>query len=159
VSESFKDNEGRTWELRLDFGAAKRVRALVGVNLLSPMKEVEPGGPPLLARLGEDDMVVVDVIYAIIKPQTDERGITDEEWAAAMGGDAMLEAHDAFYREYVNFFRSRNRPEVITAIQKHRATIDAAVSEATARMEKMDPETVVRKIFSDLDTNSADSAE
>lgn len=28
------------------------------------------------------------VIFALIKPQTDERGVTDEEWAEAMGGDA-----------------------------------------------------------------------
>ena len=159
MPESFKDNEGRTWELRLDFGAAKRVRALVGVNLLSPMKEVEPDGPPLLARLGEDDMLVIDVIFAILKPRADARDISDEQWAAAMGGDAMQEAHDAFYREYVNFFRSRGKPEAIQAIEKQKATIDAAVREASARMEAIDPEAAVKKIFSGLDTSSPGSAE
>ena len=158
MPESFKDNEGRTWELRMNFGAAKRVKSLLGINLLSPLEGAEPEGDPLLTKLAGDDMMVIDVIFAIIKPQASERGITDEEWAAAMGGDAMLEAHDAFYREYVNFFRSRGRAETVTALQKQKAALDAAIREAKARIQKLDPEQIVSDAFSGLDTNSPGSA-
>ena len=159
MPESFKDNEGRQWDIRMDYGAAKRVKALVGINLLAPLEEVEPDGQPLLTRLARDDMMVIDVIFAIIKPQADERGMKDEEWAGAMGGDAMLEAHDGFYREYVNFFRSRGRAETMMALQKQKAALDAAIREAEARIRKLDPDLIVEEAFSGLDTNSPGSAE
>ena len=101
--KTFTDNAGRAWTLALTIGAAKRVKSLLGVNLL----ELEAGDPPLLTRRGTDVILLCDAIFALVKPQADAAGVTDEQFAAAMGGDAILATcQTAFYEELVDFSAS-----------------------------------------------------
>ncbi|MBU0717313.1 MAG: hypothetical protein KJ749_03615, partial [Planctomycetes bacterium] len=59
------------------------VKGLLDVNLL----ELEAGDPPLLTRLGTDVILLCDVIFALVKPQADTSGVTDEQFGAALGGE------------------------------------------------------------------------
>jgi hypothetical protein len=136
------------------FGSIRRVRDLVGVNLA----RMEDGDPPLLTQLGTDVVLLCNVIFALIKPQADQRGITDEEWAEAMGGEAILNAHNAFYEALQDFFRSAGRPDVVTAARKQKTMIDLAVRAGQEKLENIDPETQVRSIYGDSDTSSEGSA-
>jgi len=150
---AFRDTAGRTWQLSVTFGSAKRVKALLGINLL----ELEGGDPPLLTRLGTDVMLLCDVIFALIKPQADALGVSDEQWAEAMGGDAILAAQTALYEELTDFFQSRGRRDVATAIEKQRRLVDVAVRVAESRIEALDPQREVESIFGDSATSSPES--
>jgi len=99
--KTFTDTAGRTWTLALTIDAAKRVKGLLDVNLL----ELEAGDPPLLTRIGTDVILLCDVIFALVKPQADASGVTDEQFAAALGGETILAAQTALYEELVGFFR------------------------------------------------------
>jgi len=87
--KTFTDNANRTWTVLMNLDTAKRVNSLLGVNLL----EADKGDPTPLQRLATDLMFICDVVYVAIKPQADKLGITDVQFAEAMGGDAMLAAH------------------------------------------------------------------
>jgi hypothetical protein len=114
--KTFTDNAEHTWTISLTLDAAKRVKGLLGVNLL----ELDRGDPPLLTRLGTDVILLCDVIFALIKPQADQQNVTDEQFGAALGGEAILAAQTAFYEELVDFFRKAGRGDLarITAAQK-----------------------------------------
>jgi len=43
----------------------------------------ETGDPPLLTRLGTDVILLCDVIFASVKPQADQHGVSDEQFRAA----------------------------------------------------------------------------
>lgn len=88
--KSFTDNLGRTWTLVVNVAAIKRVRALCEVDL-NAIIEIEDGKPAakLLERLSEDPVLLVDVLYAVCKPECDKKNVTDEDFGAAMAGDAI----------------------------------------------------------------------
>ena len=78
---SFKDSANRDWIVSLNVDAIKRVKALLQIDLTKPTE----GDPPLLIRLGIDVILLCDVLYAVCKPDCDQRSITDEQFGQAMG--------------------------------------------------------------------------
>jgi len=108
--KSFTDNMGRTWTLVVNVATIKRVRALCGVDLNS-IVEVEDGKPSakLLERLSNDPVLLVDVLYAVCRPECEQKGVSDEDFGAAMAGDAVEQATDALLDEIVDFFPAAKR--------------------------------------------------
>jgi len=137
--KTFTDNAGRSWTISLTIDAAKRVKGLLGVNLL----ELEQGDPPLLTRLGTDVILLCDVIFALVKPQADAASVTDEQFGASLGGEAILAAHTAFYEELVDFFRKLGRGDLARAVDAQRRMIDLAVARIETRIERLDLEAAV----------------
>ena len=109
--KSFTDNTGRTWTLSVTVGTIKRVRALCGVDLANIIT-LEAGKQPkvdLLERLASDPVLLVDVLYAVCKPEADAKNITDEEFGRAMAGDAIELATAALLDEVIDFFPEAKR--------------------------------------------------
>jgi len=152
--KTFTDSAGRTWTLALTIDAAKRVKSLLDVNLL----ELEAGDPPLLTRLGTDVILLCDVIFALLKPQADAAGVSDEQFAAAMGGDAILAAQTAFYGELVDFFRKLGRTDLAKAVDAQRRMIDLAVQRIETRIDRLDLEAALETTLGEPSTNSLPSS-
>ena len=54
-------------------------------------------------------MLLVDVLYAAVKPEADAKGVTDEEFGRAMSGDAIEMATTALLDEVIDFFPETKR--------------------------------------------------
>ncbi len=122
--KTFSDNAARAWTVQVNVGAIKRVRDLAQVNLL----EVIEG--KLLERLISDPVLLCDVIYCLCQPEADAKGISDEEFGRAMGGDAIDGATTALLEELVDFFPQAKRrvlAKALAKLQKLQATALAAV--------------------------------
>jgi len=152
--KTFTDSAGRTWTLALTIDAAKRVKSLLDVNLL----ELEAGEPPLLTRLGTDVILLCDVIFALVKPQADAAGVSDQEFAAALGGDVVLAAQTAFYEELVDFFRKLGRGDLAKAVDAQRRMIDLAVARIETRIDRLDLEAAVESTLGEPSTSSPPSS-
>lgn len=151
---SFRDRDGRKWDIAVDVVAAKRVRDLTGFDLF---RVVENDGGPLY-ELRDDPELLVNVVYALCKPQVDAyrwrepypglvgrvlwwfgigRDTTDradEAFGKALGGDALEHAWDCIITELVAFFPT-NRRRVLAA-----AAIQAGVGlllEETAKLKAL----------------------
>jgi len=144
----FADNAGRNWTLSLTIDAAKRVRGLLGVNLL----ELDAGDPPLLTKLGTDVILLCDVIYCLVKPQADAAGVSDEQFGAALGGEAIHAAQTAFYEELSDFFRKLGRGDLAKAAPAQRRLIDLAVTRIETRIDRLDLETAIETILGEDDS-------
>ena len=153
--KTFPDTTGRTWTVALTIDAAKRVRSLLDVNLL----ELEAGDPPLLTRLGTDVILLCDVIFALVKPQADAAGVSDEQFAAALGGETILAAQTAFYEELVDFFRKLGRTDLAKAVDAQRRMIDLAVARIETRIDRLDLEAAVESTLGEPSTSSPPSSE
>lgn len=99
---AFKDNKGKLWELNLTTTSAKRIQSLTQFNILSRKEDV-------WQRLSDDMILLVDVIYAMVKPDADAKGITDEQFGESLVGDAIVEATKALQETYVLFFPAQQR--------------------------------------------------
>jgi len=142
--KSFKDTAGRQWNIAVTIGAAKRIKDTLGVDLLRLDRPSEDDQLPLLTRLGVDELLLAEIICCLIgEKQFAEHEVTENDIRDSFDGSTMLAAQTAFYEELIDFFRSRGRDYLATAIEKQLATIQAAANKAEAILEKLDPETLV----------------
>lgn len=132
--KSFTDAAGRTWRLSLNLGTAMAVRDKLGIDLLQP----EQGDPPLLTRIGTDEMLLGQVVFALLEKQFEAQGITEADVYASFDGETIMAAQTAFYEELINFFQSRARPDRAKAVQKQMDLIVAATKAAETTIESLD---------------------
>ena len=109
--KTFADNAARTWAITVNVAAVKRVRELLAVNIL----EIADSKGKLLERLVEDPCLLCDVLWCLVKPEAEAKGISDEEFGRALGGDALDQATDALLTEIADFF-PKSRREVLRRI-------------------------------------------
>lgn len=147
--KTFIDNAERTWSLSVNVAAIKRVRAFCDINLLDIITLDSENRPDagLLERLSGDPVLLVDVLYAVCKPEADARNVSDEEFGQAMSGDSIELATRALLEEIVDFFPQGKRrvfQKVLTATRRF--------EEATAKklQELMDSGEIDRALDNEL---------
>jgi hypothetical protein len=150
--KTFTDAAGRTWTIALNLGSAMAVKAKLDIDLLQP----EAGDPPLLTRLGTDEMLLGEVLCALLESQFEAHKVTDADVRAAFDGNTLLAAQKAFYEEMIDFFRSRGRTDRAKAVAKQVTLIDAAITAIETKIDGLDIEETIRGAMSgDLPAASA----
>lgn len=127
--KTFTDNTGRAWTLAINVDAIKRVKALLGVDL---MEAVEG---KLIQRLMEDPVLLCDVVYCLCKPQADAAKVSDEDFGRSMAGDAIELATTAMLEELVDFFPKGRRAVMTKALEKFRTLEAMALEAANKRLD------------------------
>lgn len=151
--KTFTDAAGRTWTLTLNLGTAMAVKAKLDIDLLQP----EAGDPPLLTRLGTDEMLLGEVLCAMLEGQFVTHKVTDEDVRSGFDGQTLLAAQKAFYEELIDFFRSRGRNDRAKAVAKQMAMIDAAVTAIETRIDGIDVDQTIRGAMSSESPELSDS--
>jgi hypothetical protein len=127
--KTFKDNEGRSWDVTVNVDAIKRVRGLVDVDLL------EAADGKLIEKLVCDPVLLCDVIYALCRPQADRQSVSDEQFGQSMAGDAIDDATAALLEELVNFFPQAKRRVLSKALGKLKELESRAIEHAEAQLD------------------------
>ena len=83
--KTFTDTAGRTWTLSLNLGTAMAVKDSLGIDLLQP----EAGDPPLLTRLGTDELLLGEVLCALLGGQFEAHKVTDADVRASFDGSTL----------------------------------------------------------------------
>jgi len=108
---SFKDTNGTEWAVAVNVATVKRVRQAIKIDLLDPK---------ISATLAGDPIALVDTLFVLCEDQAKERGVSDEQFGAAMAGDTIAHAVDALLEEIVDFSRPRERARGKKALKKMR---------------------------------------
>lgn len=137
--KTFTDAAGRTWTITLNLGTAMAVKAKLGIDLLQP----EAGDPPLLTRLGTDEMLLGEVLCALLEKQFETHKVTEDDVRAAFDGQTLLAAQKAFYEEMIDFFQSRGRSDRAKAVAKQMDLIDAAIAAIETKIDGIDPRKII----------------
>jgi len=133
--KSFTDAEDRSWEICMTLGSAMAINNELGIDLLQP----EQGDPPLLTRIGTDELLLGRILLILLRGQFEKHQITTEQKVFdAFDGQTLLNATAAFYDELSDFFRSRGRTDRSIAVTKQAAIIAAGVAEAARKIEAVD---------------------
>lgn len=96
-----KDRNGNEWSLDIDVTGLKRVRELVGHDFLNPTA----GDAPLLSRARIDVSIVFDAMYALMKPQAEQRGLNQSQFESCWKHESGANAIAAFWSELTDFFQ------------------------------------------------------
>jgi len=151
--KTFTDTVGRTWALTLNLGTALAVKDALGVDLLQP----EVGDPPLLTRLGTDELLLGEVLCCLLAGQFETHKVSESEVRASFDGQTLLAAQTAFYEELVGFFRSRGRKDRARAVEAQKALIDKAVTAIETRIDGIDLEAAIHGAMSGDSPDISDS--
>ena len=150
--KTFNDAAGRTWTIALNLGTAMAVKSKLGIDLLRP----EDGDPPLLTQLGTDEMLLGEVLCALLESQLEKHNLTDAEVRMSFDGATLLAAQKAFYEELVDFFRSRGRTDRAKAVAAQMQLIDKATVAIEGKIDAMDLDQMIDGALSgNLPVNSA----
>ena len=139
--KTFNDAAGRTWTLSLTLGTAMRVKSKLDIDLLQP----EAGDPPLLTRLGTDEMLLGEVLCAMLDGQFEAHKVTDEDVRSSFDGQTLLAAQKTFYEELIGFFQSRGRNDRAKAVAKQKTLIEAAVAAVETRLDALDIDATIQR--------------
>lgn len=139
--------------MSLTVDAMKRVKSLAGIDLMRLDSIVD--GVPVVQRLVVDVMTIADVAFAIIKPQADAAGVSDVQFAEALGGDAMRILSTVLMEEIRDFFQKLGRTEAAAMIDKARAFVAAMIAATEAKVDAIDP----AKILGESSGNSPELRE
>lgn len=149
----FKDNAGREWTVELNVAALKRVKSLTGVDLLGVLDGT------LVERLIRDPVLLCDVVYAVCKPQADERSVTDEDFGRAMAGDAIEHATEALLEELVSFCPSpRDRANLGRVLKATRDVMDKARDIVEAKLDSGELEKAAEQALEEAQTRPGSSS-
>ncbi len=136
----FKDTEGRAWQVTIDIAAAKRVRSLVGLDLM----DISQGGA--VQQLAADPILLCDALYVICKPQADKRQLSDEDFGRGLSGEVIERATTVFLEELADFFPGARRVaarKTLEAMQR----VDGQLREA---LDNLDIDALVQQSCGDL---------
>lgn len=143
--KAFKDKDGRDWSLAIDVNARKRVLAQCDVDLFSVLEG------KLIDKLIADPGLLVDVIYAVCKPEADAANITPEQFGGRLVGDAIDSATTALIEDLIDFFPRVRRQVIRKAVDKMQAVETAGMEMAAAGIGKMDVGKLLQRAQAEMD--------
>lgn len=116
--QSFKDGEGKAWDIHLTIGRAKLLKSRLELDLVG-------GDPSTVAQqLIESPLLRMDALWLMVSNK-DER--TQEDFDEQLGAGTFREADAAFWEEIANFTQSLD-PVRSQAIQTLKAKMQAAAA-------------------------------
>ena len=144
--QTFKDSNNRNWSLTLTIGSAIKIKERLEIDLLQP----EVGDPPLLTRLGTDEILLAEVIAALLEDQFELHKFDKQQVYESFDGPTFARAHEAFYRELIDFFQQRGRQDRAKAVEKQMKMITAGVKVAMAKIDGIDVDAVVTEALAKM---------
>ena len=125
---------------------------LASLTEMSNVKDVtlnlEAGEADVTTRLGTDEMLLGEVLCAMLEGQFVTHKVTEDDVRNGFDGQTLLAAQKAFYEELIDFFRSRGRTDRAKAVAKQMAMIDAAVTAIETRIDGIDIDETIRGAMS-----------
>ena len=138
----FEDSKGRAWEVEINVTAIKRVKDLLGVDLMDALDG------KLIERLAGDPVLLVDAVYCLCKDQADRESVSDEDFGRAMAGDAIERASEAFLEELVASFPQPRRGLLAKALGKLKTLEATAIRMGEANLDSGDLERQLQEAMS-----------
>lgn len=148
--KQFNDKTGRAWQIDLTIGTVMRVRSADPVfDLLDSSKDVD--GRPLQVVLATELVQFWKLLWVIVEPQADAKGINAAAFGEAMAADCLIEAQIAFFAEWRDFFQSLRRPDAALAVETQAKAMTAAVKLVATKIANLDQTDLMKRIESQLE--------
>ena len=109
--KAFTDAKGRSWEIELNIRQMKRVRDILGVDLVNVIQTRSDGSiaTDTIDRVANDPILLCDILWVLCEQQAKLAGVTDDDFGSSLAGDSIETATRAFLDELVDFFPGARR--------------------------------------------------
>jgi hypothetical protein len=152
----FKDRDGREWKLSVSVYTVKLLKTLLNVDLMAVAVDQNSW---LYQPMKDNGCALVDAVYVLVKDQADAAGVSDMDFAKAMGGDSLASAADALLLEAVDFFHDpRTRGLISKAREKMQTLTAQAYNLANQKLESPEVQNNFQKILGSAFTTAPASS-
>lgn len=128
----FKTKDGKDWVIDVTYLTVKRVRELCGVNVL----DICNLDQQTLSGWVSDDLKVLEVICAVVRPQLAAVDMSDEEFFAQCDGQVLKDAVERLIDEVSDFFQQPRKGLVKKVVAKLRETERQMESKAALAIDQ-----------------------
>jgi len=136
--KTFRDARDREWTVEVTVATVERVLAEADVDML------DTGDENVFLQMTTQPVRIVHVLYAVLKPQMEAKGLSCEEFADGMKGDAIARASEALTEEWLDFFPDpAERRALRTAMAKTKAFHEKVRAAALKEIESPELETLL----------------
>jgi len=135
VNNRFTDRNGREWKLEANFASYGRVRDATGVKLYDIATENRES----LVQLA-DALTLGQVLWAMVEPQAEAKGVTPEDFAESFDGEIVDAAYHALLEVMIFFCHPRQRKVLEIAVRKLREVEQMADKKVDSEMEGLEQE-------------------
>lgn len=101
----FADTKGRRWDIAITCGTVLTLERSLGIKVL----DVRNGWIPAMA----DFKQVVDILWEVVRPQAEAKGIEMLDFLEAVDGPTLMHARELLHRAYIDFFPTPTRRELL----------------------------------------------
>lgn len=133
---TFKDCQGRDWNLKINLGTVNRLR---DANVIDLMRLTE-NNMERYRKLMTDPCDLVGVVWEILKPAAGD--VTLQEFMESLDGDAIDDMMACFSRALADFFPAL-RSLILKGMEKGTQLRKVASDNATAMIDRIDPTTAL----------------
>lgn len=144
---------GHVYSARVDIAGLRRVKALTGVDLIELVRG------QLAAEMANDPVQLCVALWALIKPQADANGLTEEAFYEHLAGDVLAEATNALLEGVVDFFPKRHREVLRAALAKSSELREAVSIASKAKIEAIDTDKLTQKLLAKSGEQSSSAQE
>lgn len=143
---TFKDRKEGEWTIDLNITSMEHVQQQLDVNMMLDDR--------LLLHLGDNPILLRDVLFVLCKEQADERKIDVEAFGKLFAGNSVMDATNALMGELVDFCPSPVRREAWREAQRKTARGDEMMAKVLAKkFPKMTDEKLEALMKQVLDSN------
>lgn len=128
----FKTLDGKEWVIDVTYLTVKRVRDLCGVNVLDICNLDKES----LSGWVADDLKVLEVLCAVVRPQLADLNMADDEFFAVCDGQVLKEAVERLVDQVSDFFQEPRKGLVKKVIAKLRETERKMEAQAARAIEQ-----------------------
>lgn len=153
----FSDTKGREWVVSITVGAIRRVIELENVNLarIDRPRDGSVLDTSLITELTFDIELLVNVVYALVKPQADAMNppVTPMDFAEALDGGVVNKASEALWSALENFFQ-HSRPDLVATIRKQVKLTGMMAEAFEKKVAAADLDSILGRFVSSLPGNA-----
>lgn len=133
---TFKDSAGRQYGLTLHAGKSIEIERDHGVNLRNALDG------QLIDKIDADDSLFVALLFELSAESAESQGVTPEEFAKALNGDALEAGRKAMLDCIVDFSRPGVRPALRTILEKSELVQTLGTKKILTEAENLTPEII-----------------
>lgn len=128
---TYRDAQNHEWTLSIDIATAKRLRAVLQLDINDLTNDNQRD---FLQRLA-DPIFMADVLFVTLRPQADRLNVSDEDFGSAHTLETLETAIEIWWDALLDFFPSRLKEVLQVVVQEARRVGTAAKGMAQRAIE------------------------
>ena len=153
----FTDEAGQDWDIVLDVGIIEDISDELSIDLFEPIgadNEEDQVISKLAPISGENIRRFANLLFLICEDQCKDREINSKQFGKVLRSVTFKAASEAFYLEWMDFFQSLGRTDLIEAIKKVEEVIQEGLQEVTERIKNATKEEMLKSGSENSETES-----